>query len=246
MDFLFRSALAEEAAEVAEEAVEAIEEAAPSWFQTAFKKFAEFPIWGWVIVAVLFIGGIVVYRAVKGEKKTVWTTKMVSLGAICIALSTVLSMIKIFSLPQGGSITAVSMLPIILFAYVYGAGPGLALGAIHGILDCILKPYVISIPQFLLDYPIAFGVLGLAGLFSKSKDNRIGLAVGTVVACVGRFIAAVASGVIFFAEYAPEGMSPMVYSMGYNGSYMLPECIITVIVAVLVGPRLVRELRKVK
>ena len=83
MDFLFRSALAEEAADAAEEAVEAIEEAAPSWFQTAFKKFAEFPVWGWVIVAVLFIGGIVVYRAVKGEKKTVWTTRMVSLGTIC-------------------------------------------------------------------------------------------------------------------------------------------------------------------
>ena len=249
MDFLFNSALAEEAAEVAEVAVEAVEEAveaAPSWFQTAFKKFAEFPIWGWVIVAALLIGGIVVYRLVKGEKKTVWTTRMIALGAICMALSTVLSMIKIFSLPQGGSITAVSMLPIILFAYTYGVGPGLALGAIHGILDCVLKPYVISIPQFLLDYPIAFGVLGLAGLFSKSKNDQFGLAVGTVVACVARFVAAVASGVIFFAEYAPEGMSPMVYSMGYNGSYMLPECIITAIVALLVGPRLVRELRKVK
>ena len=239
MDFLFRSALAEEAAE-------AVEKAAPNWFQTAFKKFAEFPIWGWVIVAVLFIGGIIVYQKVKGEKKTVWTTRMISLGAISIALSTVLSMIKIFSMPQGGSITAVSMLPIILFAYAYGVGPGLALGAIHGILDCILKPYVISIPQFLLDYPIAFGVLGLAGLFSKSKNDQIGLAAGTVVACVARFIASVASGVVFFGEYAPEGMSPMVYSLGYNGSYMAPECVITVVVALLIGPRLIKAIRKVK
>ena len=246
MNFLFPFALAEEAADEVAEVVEEVAEKAPTWFETAFKKFAEFPVWGWVIVAVLFIGGIIVYRQVKGEKKTVWTTRMISLGAISIALSTVLSMIKIFSLPQGGSITAVSMLPIILFAYAYGVGPGLALGAIHGILDCILKPYVISIPQFLLDYPIAFGVLGLAGLFSKSKNDQIGLAVGTVVACVGRFIAAVASGVVFFGEYAPEGMSPMVYSLGYNGSYMAPECIITVVVALLIGPRLIKAIRKIK
>ena len=249
MDFLFPAALAEEAADVAEEATEIVEEAAkasPSWFQTAFKKFAGMPTWGWVLLAVLLIGGIVVYRLVKGEKKTVWTTKMLSLGAICMALSSVLSMIKVFELPQGGSITVVSMLPIILFAYVYGVGPGLTLGVIHGILQCILDPYVISIPQFLLDYPVAFGVIGLAGLFSKSSNDLIGLTAGTVVACIGRFIAAVASGVIFFGQWAPEGMSPMVYSLSYNGSYMAAECVITVIVALLIGPRLVKELRKVK
>ena len=249
MRFLFLSALAEEAVETAGEAVEAVEEAAesaPSWFQTAFGDFADISIWGWILLAVLLVGGIVVYRMVKGEKKTVWTTRMLSLGAISMALSSVLSMIKILEMPQGGSVTAVSMLPIILFAYAYGVGPGLTLGVIHGILQCILDPYVISIPQFLLDYPIAFGVIGLAGLFSKSANDRVGLTVGTVVACVGRFISSVASGVIFFAEWAPEGMSPMVYSMSYNGSYMIPECIITVVVALLVGPRLIKELRKVK
>lgn len=249
MDFLFVSALAEEAAEVVEEAVETVEEAAqaaPSWFQTAFKKFPEFPVWGWVVVAVLLVGGFIAYRAVKGEQKTVWTTKMVSLGAICMALSTVLSMIRLFKMPQGGSVTPASMLPLILFAYIYGAGPGLTLGVIYGILQCMLDPQIYSIPQFILDYPVAFGVIGLAGLFSKMKNDFAGLSAGTVVACFCRFVAAVASGVFFFAEYAPEGMSPMVYSLGYNGSYMLPECIITVIVAVLVGPRLIKELRKVK
>ena len=250
MDFLFGSALAEEALDsVIETATDLAEEAAekaPTWFQTAFKKFPEFPIWGWVLVAALLVGGFVAYRMVKGEKKVVWTTRMIALGAICIALSTVLSMIRLYKLPQGGSITPASMLPLILFAYAYGAGPGLTVGAIHGILQCLLDPQFYSLPQFLLDYPIAFGVIGLAGLFNKMLNDRVGLSVGTVVACVARFIAAVASGVIFFAKYAPEGMSPMVYSLGYNGSYMLPECIITVIVAVLVGPRLVKEIRKVK
>jgi len=191
-------------------------------------------------------GGVAVYFAVKGEKKTIWTTKMLSLGAICMALSSVLSLIKLFSFPQGGSITPASMLPMILFAYLYGAGPGLTLGFIYGVLQYILGPYFVSVPQVILDYPVAFGVIGLAGCFNKMKDERVGLAVGTVVGSLGRLIAAVASGVIFFADYAPAGMNPMVYSLGYNATYMVPECIICVIIAVLVGPRLMKELRKVK
>lgn len=236
MNFLFSLARAEEA----------IEEAQPSWFQSAFEDFADISAWGWILLLALLAGGVAVYFAVKGEKKTVWTTKMLSLGAICMALSSVLSLIKLFSFPQGGSITPASMLPMILFAYLYGAGPGLTLGFIYGVLQYILGPYFVSVPQVILDYPVAFGVIDLAGCFNKMKDERVGLAVGTVVGCLGRLIAAVASGVIFFADYAPAGMNPMVYSLGYNATYMAPECIICVIIAVLVGPRLMKELRKVK
>jgi len=236
MNFLFSLARAEEA----------IEEAQPSWFQSAFEDFADISAWGWILLLALLAGGVAVYFAVKGEKKTIWTTKMLSLGAICMALSSVLSLIKLFSFPQGGSITPASMLPMILFAYLYGAGPGLTLGFIYGVLQYILGPYFVSVPQVILDYPVAFGVIGLAGCFNKMKDERVGLAVGTVVGSLGRLIAAVASGVIFFADYAPAGMNPMVYSLGYNATYMVPECIICVIIAVLVGPRLMKELRKVK
>ena len=79
--------------------------------------------------------------------------------------------------------------------------------------------------------PVAFGVIGLAGCFHQMKDERVGLAIGTVVGCMGRLLAAVASGVIFFAEYAPAGMNPIVYSLGYNATYMVPECIICAIIA---------------
>ena len=237
MDFLFPFALAEDAAPASPVA---------SWFATAFKKFAEFPVWGWAIVAVLLIGGILLFKMSKGQKKTVWSTNMIALGAICMALSIVLSQIRIFKMPQGGSITPASMLPLIIFAYAYGAGPGVTLGVIFGILKCILNPEVYSIPQFLLDYPVAFGVIGLAGLFSAMKNDIVGLSAGTVLVCFARFVAAVISGAVFFGEWAPEGMSPLVYSLGYNGSYMLPECIITVVVAILIGPRLIREFRKVK
>ena len=237
MNFLFSLARAEEA----------IEEAQPSWFQSAFEDFADISAWGWILLLALLAGGVAVYFAVKGEKKTIWTTKMLSLGAICMALSSVLSLIKLFSFPQGGSITPASMLPMILFAYLYGAGPGLTLGFIYGVLQYILGPYFVSVPQVLLDYPIAFGMVGLAGLMRRHHNVRLSLSVGVVAASIGRFVAAVASGVVFFAEYAEgTGLSPMVYSIVYNGTYMGPECIICVIIAVLVGPRLMKELRKVK
>ena len=170
---------------------------------------------------------------------------MMAMGAVCIALSSVLSMIKIWEMPQGGSITAASMLPLMLFSYVYGMGPGCLVGALYGVLQFIIEPYFLSLPQMLLDYPIAFGMMGLAGLFSKMDNENLGLTVGVVLASVGRFVAAVLSGVIFFAEYAGD-QNPWVYSIVYNGSYMLPECIICVILCLAVGLRLARQLKKNK
>lgn len=215
------------------------------WFQTAFKDFGEFPAWAWIVVAVLLVGGVIAYRSLKGGHKTVWNTKMMAMGAVCIALSSVLSMIKIWKMAQGGSITAASMLPLMLFSYVYGMGPGCLVGALYGVLQFIIEPYFLSLPQMLLDYPIAFGMMGLAGLFSKMDDENLGLTAGVVLASVGRFVAAVLSGVIFFAEYAGD-QNPWVYSIVYNGSYMLPECIICVILCLAVGLRLARQLKKNK
>ena len=200
------------------------------WFQTAFKDFGEFPAWAWIVVAVLLVGGVIAYRSLKGGHKTVWNTKMMAMGAVCIALSSVLSMIKIWKMPQGGSITAASMLPLMLFSYVYGMGPGCLVGALYGVLQFIIEPYFLSLPQMLLDYPIAFGMMGLAGLFSKMDNENLGLPVGVVLASVGRVVAAVLSGVIFFAEYAGD-QNPWVYSIVYNGSYMLPNTILALAIA---------------
>lgn len=228
---------------VAEE--EAVAEVQPSWFENAFGDFAEFPVGGWILVAVLLVGGLVVYRQFKSESKTVWSTKMLALGAVCMALSNVLSMIKLFDMPQGGSITPASMLPLMLFAYVYGVGPGMTVGAVYGVMQFIIEPYFLSVPQMLLDYPIAFAMVGLAGLFSKNENRALGLTAGVVLGSVGRFVAAVLSGVVFFAEYAGD-QNPWVYSIGYNGAYMLPECIICVVLALAVGLRLTQQLSKAK
>ncbi len=228
---------------VAEE--EAVAEAQPSWFENAFGDFAEFPVGGWILVAVLLVGGLVVYRQFKSESKTVWSTKMLALGAVCMALSNVLSMIKLFDMPQGGSVTPASMLPLMLFAYVYGVGPGMTVGAVYGVMQFMIEPYFLSVPQMLLDYPIAFAMVGLAGLFSKNENRALGLSLGVVLGSLGRFVAAVLSGVVFFAEYAGD-QNPWVYSIGYNGAYMLPECIICVVLALAVGLRLTQQLSKAK
>ena len=228
---------------VAEE--EAVAEAQPSWFENAFGDFAEFPVGGWILVAVLLVGGLVVYRQFKSESKTVWSTRMLALGAVCMALSNVLSMIKLFDMPQGGSVTPASMLPLMLFAYVYGVGPGMTVGAVYGVMQFIIEPHFLSVPQMLLDYPIAFAMVGLAGLFSKNENRALGLSLGVVLGSLGRFVAAVLSGVVFFAEYAGD-QNPWVYSIGYNGAYMLPECIICVVLALAVGLRLTQQLSKAK
>lgn len=147
---------------------------------------------------------------------------------VLVALSTALSQIKLFSLPQGGSVTAASMVPVLWLSLRRGAKIGLVACAIYGLVQLLVEPFIVHPAQVLLDYPIAFGALGLAGFFQKRPF------VGINVGIAGRFLAHFISGIIFFAIYAPEGMSPIVYSTIYNGSYLLPELAISIYLTYLV------------
>lgn len=175
------------------------------------------------------------------------STRALAAAGISIALATGLSMIVFFRMPMDGSVTAGSMLPIILFALVFGAGKGVLAGIVYGLLQMIINPLVVHWAQALLDYPVAFGALGLAGLFAADEAVRREqpmilrrLAVtpwpkvilATFVAIFVRFLAHVWSGVVFFGQYASEGQTPLVYSILYNGSYLLPEFAITVVLLV--------------
>ena len=142
---------------------------------------------------------------------------------------------------MGGSVTLFSMLFICLIGYWFGPGYGLLTGVAYGVLQFIINPYMLSIPQVLIDYPLAFGALGLSGFFSKSK---FGLQIGYAVGVIGRFIFAILSGVIFFASYAPKGMNAFIYSFLYNGAYLGAEAAITLIVISL--PPVNKALAKVK
>lgn len=144
-----------------------------------------------------------------------------------MALATVTSFIKLASLPFGGSITLFSMLFICLIGYVYGVKAGITTGVAYGILQFITGPYIFAPLQVLLDYPLAFGALGLSGLFRNKKH---GLVIGYIVGVTGRYLFHVISGYIFFASYTPEGIPPMIYTLGYNATYILPELVLTVLV----------------
>jgi thiamine transporter len=119
------------------------------------------------------------------------------------------------------------MVPILWLAIRRGPRIGVFAGAVYGVVQLVVMPQIYYPAQVLLDYPLAFGCLGLAGLFKKSP------LVGVVVAISGRFVMHFISGVLFFAQYAPEGMSPIVYSALYNGSYLIPEMVISLFIIYL-------------
>jgi len=162
------------------------------------------------------------------ESKVTFSTKIIAETVVFVALATVLSYIKFFDLPQGGSVTAASMVPIIWLALRRGPKVGLFAATVYGVVQLALGPEGIYYPaQVLLDYPIAFGLLGLAGFFQKRPF------LGVNIGIIGRFLAHFLSGIIFFASYAPEGMHPAIYSAVYNGSYLLPELAISIYIVYL-------------
>lgn len=169
------------------------------------------------------------------KKNQKFNVRMLTEGGMMIALSVLLSYIKIYTLPNGGSITAGSMIPLMIFAIRWGVGPGIIVGATYGVLDFILKPYFYHPIQFLLDYPVAFGLLGLAGLgYLIDKSNGYTkLSLGVTLGIAGRMLSHVLSGVLFFAEYAGD-QNPWIYSIGYNMSYLVPELIISIVVLMLI------------
>lgn len=178
-----------------------------------------------VIVLLVVIAAVI--RQKNAAKKTALTTKQLVYSAMAIALSLVCSMIKIFNMPMGGSVTLLSMLFIVLIAYWYGPYAGIMTAVAYGLVQFVMEPIFYTIPQMLLDYPLAFGALGLAGFFHKKK---FGLQIGYLAGVMGRFVFSTISGVVFFASYAPEGMPPLLYSMGYQASYLIPEAVITFVI----------------
>ena len=149
--------------------------------------------------------------------------------AICIALAVVCSLIKVWAMPQGGSI-ALTMIPLLLLAYRRGPVAGIIGGALYGVVSMLMAGVIYHPMSILLDYVLAFGVLGVAGFFPKTLS---GIIAGSCVGVAGRFISSVISGAVLFAEYAPEGQNPWVYSLGYQATYMVPELIIALVVLIL-------------
>ena len=155
-------------------------------------------------------------------------TKHLVFSAVAMALAMITSFLKLFEAPMGGSVTLFSMLFICCIGYWYGLRAGIMTGVAYGLLQLISDPYIISLPQMITDYILAFGALGLSGIFCNKKN---GLVKGYIVGVLGRYLFAFLSGLIFFGMYAEgSGMSAPVYSLSYNGSYLGCEAAITLIV----------------
>lgn len=174
-----------------------------------------------IVIVLLFAGILASGRGKKADTKAMVTS------AVLVALAIALNQVVLFRMPQGGSITAFSMLPIVVCAYFYGVRRGLMAGMCVGLIDLIFNPYVIHPIQMLLDYPLAYGALAFAGLM---RMRKFGLISGYVAGLLGRYICAVLSGIIFFGEYAPEGFNAFTWSIYYNITYLGVEGALTLAV----------------
>ncbi len=284
MFYFLTGALAEE---TAEKAAEAARENYVT--DTMLKKLINADLSFWLMIAGLAALAAILFAVAKSRK--VWTAKSIAYGAIAIALSFVLSYIRIFRMPQGGSITPASMLPLMLFSAAFGIGPGVAAGLIYGGLQYLQGGDFLTVWQMLFDYFIAFAALGLAGLY-KHLNKRwqvfatlgvsaallllmafsysnlwyiyaillVGLAVlswfvikdpdkysmlpAMGIATVGRAASAIIAGLMWVAAYPVEGQAPFVYSMIYNGAYLIPELVICMVLSGAIGNRLYKMMNQ--
>lgn len=180
------------------------------------------------------LGLVALILALIRMRRVELTPRMMANIGMMLALATVLKMFRLYHLPQGGSVTLGSMVPILLLALFYGPEVGFLAGFLYGIITLVLDPYVLHPLQVLFDYPLPFIALGLVGYF---KQERV--LAGTVVAIFVRFLCHFVSGVVFFGSYAPAGMSPYWYSLMVNGTFIGVEgAICTAVLAALPLKRL--------
>ena len=159
-------------------------------------------------------------------------------GAVMVALAQVLGYLKLYELPNGGSVT-LSMLPIFIYAVRWGFGPAMLASFVFSLLQLLLDgAYAWGWQSMIGDYIVAFTVLGVAGIFHGKKNGIYG---GITVGCIARLLVAYVVGATIWAEYMPEnffGMtmtSPWFYSALYNGSYMLIDYILCMVAAVILN-----------
>ena len=190
--------------------------------------------WQMYLFSAILVAGIVVLALVGGGSSE-YDTKSLTYAAICVALSFALSYIKFFSMPQGGSVTFASLLPLALYSYMFGTRKGVIAGVVYGLLQFVQSPQFYQPMQVLLDYPIAFGAIGLAGIGRKMKflkgNVQAEFVVGTAIAVLLRYVSHVLSGYYVFYTWAGD-QHPLVYSLVYN-TYTLVDLAIVLVMGVL-------------
>ena len=206
------------------------------YFDTDSTKLNQIALY---VSAGALIAAVIVCALVLGRKdKKPFDTHCIALAGICVAMSFALSYVKLFELPQGGSVTFASLLPVMLFAYVYGPKKGVMVGAVYGILQAVQDPWIIHPAQFLLDYPIAFSMVGFAGVFGNikalDKVPQVKFTLGAILVGILRFFSHVLSGVFAFGAYAVgKGYSNFwIYSTAYN-SFVFVDLVLVIVAGAL-------------
>jgi len=198
------------------------------WFGSVAEKLGEIPVSAWISVAALIILGALILIM----RKKSFSARLLSIGALCVAASFLLSYIPLFKMPYGGTVTPASMLPIIAYGFAFGPAAGISAGIVYGCLQMLQGVYFVHPVQFLLDYILPFALLGVSGFFNKKYFLLAILTSG-----FSRFLMHYLSGVVFWGSYAPEGQPVWLYSLIYNGSYMLPEAILCMALGAIPGVR---------
>ncbi|MBR1746592.1 MAG: energy-coupled thiamine transporter ThiT [Clostridia bacterium] len=191
-------------------------------------------LWITSVVLILVIGGLTFLD----RRKLKFDTKSLTYAGITLALAFALSYIRIIRMPMGGGITLASLLPIMLYSYMFGTKKGVLVGVLYGVLQAIQDPWILHPAQFLLDYPVAFAGVGLVGLMRDQKrewDPKLSFAVGAIVAAFARLLAHFLSGAFAFGVYAGDWnmTSPYLYSIAYNAAYVLPDAALAIIAGIL-------------
>ncbi len=165
-------------------------------------------------------------------------------GAMMISLATVLGIFKLVDMPYGGSVTIASMLPMIIFAYRHGVLVGIGAGAVYAVLEQLLGLSTLSyvtgwqsvVAVILLDYIVAFAVVGLGGVFrGKLGSQKSSLIYGALLVMALRYVCHVISGATVWAGLSIPSSAALIYSISYNATYMIPETVILIAVAYYLG-----------
>ncbi len=194
-------------------------------------------IWNFDIVGgiafVLFMG----YYIMQVRKEKFETRKITMIG-LCAALSFILSMVVVYRMPQGGSVSLAPMVPIMLISFMFGTGAGMTTGLVYSFLTLLGGWYILTPIQALLEYVMSPMVVGLVGI--ANRDKKMQVLIGGASVLVLRFLIHFIAGATYFAEFA-DGANVWIYSLIYNGSYSLPEGIITCVVLVALPINLIMK-----
>ena len=180
-----------------------------------------------LLAVLVFIFGYLQMRRIH------FTTSMLINVALMLALTIMLHQLRIFHMPQGGSVTLGAMVPLLFLTYRYGAGIGCLAGFVYGMINLMQDAFIVHPLQVLFDYPLPYMALAIAA----AVPGRIYL--GAALAFAARFLCHYISGVVFFGSYAPPDTSPYLYSLVFNATYLVPEAVICLLLLrILPVPRL--------